>query len=384
MQGAVASLKVLVVAAEASGDAHAADVVRALRARVPGVECFGMGGTRLAEAGLEGLYPSSEISVMGISEVLPKIPRIWSVLRGLEAAAQARRPQVALLVDAPDFNLRLAARLKALGVKVAYYVSPMVWAWRPGRVKTIAKVVDRLLCILPFEPAFYEGSGVDARYVGNPVIDQVPAPAPPEHFRAKLALNPSQPVLGLLPGSRRSEVKRLLPTMAKVAKRMVALHPDLKPVIPVAPGLSRGLLAPHLDGLEVHWVDGQAPDVVGASHLSLVASGTATLEAGLMGRPFVSIYRVTPTSYAVGRLLVKVPFFTLVNLLVGRQVVPELLQGEVTVEKVTGALESLWAGPQREACLAGLGELRRVLGPGGAAERVAEQVAALGGFTERR
>jgi lipid-A-disaccharide synthase len=375
---AVADFEVLVVAGEASGDQHAAYAVRALRALVPGVRCFGMGGPKLEAAGLECLYRSSEISVMGVTEVLPKLARILSVMNGLERAARARRPAVALLVDAPDFNLRLAARLKVLGVKVAYYVSPMVWAWRPGRVKTIAKVVDRLLCILPFEPKFYEGSGVAAQYVGSPVLEQLPPAAPAEAFRQALGLSPARPVLALLPGSRRSELARLLPTMAQVARQMAAAHPGLHVVVPVAPGLSRAPIAAQLEGLAPTLLDGQAPEAVGASTVALVASGTATLEAGLMGRPFVSIYRVTPTSYAIGKALVKVPFFTLVNLLVGRAVVPELLQGDVTPARVFAALQSLWEGPAREACLEGLGALRAVLGPARASHAVAEAVRALG------
>ena len=366
---------VLVVAGEASGDGHGADVVRELRLRRADVTFFGMGGPKLSAAGVELIHGSHEISVMGIAEVIPKIPRILKVLGDLERAAKERQPQVALLIDVPDFNLRLAERLKALGIPVVYFVAPMVWAWREGRAKRIGKLVDELCCILPFEEAFLRERGVNATYVGSPVLDQVPALAEPAVFRRALGLDVQRPVLAVLPGSRRSEIGRLGSLMRDVAKQLAATKPGLQIVVPVAPGLPKELLQQVFDGVDVTLVDGRAPEVVGACDVGLVASGTATLEAGLMRRPFVTIYRVSPLTYAVGRALVRIPFFSLVNLLAKKRVVPELLQGEVTVPRVVQELEQLWEGPAREACLAGLDEVRASLGPGGAARRVAERVA---------
>jgi len=318
---------------------------------------------------------------MGIAEVVPKIPRIWRVLNDLADAAKQRQPACAILVDIPDFNLRLAKRLKALGVRVVAYVSPTVWAWREGRTKTIAARVDRQLCILPFEEKFLTDRGVNAVYVGNPSVEQVPAQAPKEAFRRALGLDEARPTLAVLPGSRPSEIRRLLPTMVEVAKRTAVEHPGLQLAIPIAPGLDRELVKGPLDaaGLSPVLVDGRAPEVVGACDVGLVASGTATLEAGLMGRPFVVIYRVAPTSYFVGKLLVRVPFFSLVNLLVGRRVVPELLQGDATPGKIVAELEPLWSGPARDECLRGLEELRTVLGPKVASERAADEVLAIAG-----
>lgn len=363
------------VAGEASGDGHGADVVRALKALRPDVECFGMGGPKLGAAGVELIHGAHEISVMGIAEVLPKIPRILKVMGDLERAAAARRPTVALLIDVPDFNLRLAARLKALSIPVVWFIAPMIWAWREGRAKRIGRLVDELCCILPFEEAFLRERGVNATYVGNPVVDQLPAQAGTAAFRAALGLDVSRPVLAVLPGSRRSEIARLAPVMREIAKAQRLLHAGLQIVVPVAPGLPKELLRSAFEGSDVTLIDGRAPEVIGACDVGLVASGTATLEAGLMRRPFVAIYRLAPLSYVVAKALVRVPHFCLVNVLAKRRVVPELLQHEVSVPKVNAALEALWAGPAREACLVGLDEVRAMLGPGGAAGRVAERLA---------
>jgi lipid-A-disaccharide synthase len=367
---------VLVVAGEASGDGHGADVVRALKALRPEVTFFGMGGPKLKAAGVELIHGAHEISVMGIAEVLPKIPRILSVMADLERAAAERRPSVALLIDVPDFNLRLAPRLKALSIPVVSYVAPMVWAWREGRARRLSKLVDEVCCILPFEEPFLRERGVTATYVGSPVLEQVPPQAPAETFRRALGLEVSRPVLAVLPGSRRSEIARLGRVMRDVALELARRHAGLQVVVPVAPGLDRALVSEAFEGAPVVLVDGRAPEVVGACDVALVASGTATLEAGLMRRPFVTIYRVSPLTYAVGKALVRIPFFCLVNLLAKRRVVPELLQGDVTVPRVVEALEPLWAGPEREACLSGLDEVRALLGPPGAAGRVAQRLAA--------
>jgi len=372
-------MDVLVVAGEASGDQHAADLVSALRARRGDLAFFGMGGPRLAAAGVELTHGAHEISVMGVVEVLPRLPRILAVLGQLEAVARARRPRCAILVDVPDFNLRLAPRLKALGIPVIWYVAPMVWAWRAGRTRALARWVDRLLCILPFEEPFLRERGVNATYVGSPVLEQVPPAGPPEPFRVALGLDPARPVLALLPGSRPSELQRILPTLVEVGREVLARRPGVQLAVPVAPGLDlEAVRAPFATaGVPVHLVAGRAPEVVGASEVAVVASGTATLEAGLMRRPLVAVYRMSPVSHWLGRRLVKVPHFCLVNLLAGRAVVPELLQGDFTPERVVAALEPLWAGPERARCLAGLEEVRASLGDPGASARAAALVCEL-------
>jgi lipid-A-disaccharide synthase len=370
--------EILIVAGEASADLHAARALAELQRLRPGLTAFGVGGPALRGAGLEALYPAEEICVMGLGEVLPRIPRILAILRGLARAAAERRPRVALLVDLPDFNLRLAAKLKKLGIKVVYYVSPTIWAWRRGRARKIAKVVDRMLCILPFEPKAYEGTGVAARFVGHPFAEK-PPPSAPEAYRAELGLAVDRPTIALVPGSRPSEIARIFPHMLGAAERLLARHPGAQFVVPVAPTLSRAQLTAHLaeyPGLDVRLVDGKTAEVVGASDGAIVKSGTSTLEAGLMLRPMIVVYRVSWLTYVVGKLLVKISFFSLVNLLAGRRVVPELLQTEASAERMAAELESLLTdGPIREAQLAGLREVRGTLGSPGAPLRVAEEVA---------
>jgi lipid-A-disaccharide synthase len=372
--------EILIVAGEASADLHASRVLEELGALRPGLRAFGVGGPRLRAAGLEALWPAEEISVMGISEVLPRIPRILGILRGLARAAEARRPRAALLVDLPDFNLRLAARLKRLGVPVVYYVSPTIWAWRQGRARKIAKVVDRMLCILPFEERFYAGTGVSARFVGHPLADR-PMPEPPARYREALGLAPRRTTVALLPGSRPSELRRIFPPMLDAAERIRARHPDAQFVVPVAPTLSADAVRPYLAShatLEVKLVDGHADEAVGASDAALVKSGTSTLETALMLRPMVVVYRLSWLSYLVGRLLVRIAHFALVNILAGRRLVPELLQREASGERMAGEVERLLGeGPARSAQLAGLAEVRAALGAPGAARRVAEEVIAV-------
>ncbi|WP_338865315.1 lipid-A-disaccharide synthase [Myxococcus stipitatus] len=369
--------RILVVAGEASGDSHAADLVAALQARRPDLTFFGMGGSRLAATGVELLFDAREVSVMGITEVLPRIPRILQIMKGLARTAEERRPVAAILVDIPDFNLRLAKKLKALGIPVAYYISPMIWAWRRGRVHTIKRLVDRMLCILPFEEDFYREAGVSARYVGSPVVEQVPALDSPASFRNRLGLKPDAPTLALLPGSRMSEIRRLLPTMVDAARTLSAERPGLQVVVPVAPTIPRQEVVSRFEGSGVTpvLIEGQAPEVVGASDAAVVASGTAALEAGLMQRPLVVIYRVSLISYWVGRMMLQVAFVSLVNLLAGRRVVPELLQGDATPERIVEEVRRVWTpGPPRDEMLKGLAEVRGRLGEAGAAARAAESV----------
>ncbi|AGC46457.1 lipid-A-disaccharide synthase [Myxococcus stipitatus DSM 14675] len=369
--------RILVVAGEASGDSHAADLVAALQARRPDLSFFGMGGSRLAATGVELLFDAREVSVMGITEVLPRIPRILQIMKGLAQAAAERRPVAAILVDIPDFNLRLAKKLKALGIPVAYYISPMIWAWRRGRVHTIKRLVDRMLCILPFEEDFYREAGVSARYVGSPVVEQIPAPDSAVAFRTQLGLKPDAPTLALLPGSRMSEIRRLLPTMVDTARTLSAERPGLQVVVPVAPTIAREEVLSRFEGSGVTpiLIEGRAPEVVGASDAAVVASGTAALEAGLMQRPLVVIYRVSLITYWVGRMMLQVAFVSLVNLLAGRRVVPELIQGEATPERIAEEVRRVWTpGTPRDEMLKGLAEVRGRLGETGAAARAAESV----------
>ncbi len=372
--------QIMVVAGEVSGDQHAADLVAQLKKRLPDARFFGMGGARLGEQGVDLIYSASEVSVMGITEVLPKLRRILQVMNGLKRSAQHRQPACAILVDSPDFNLRLARKLKRLGIPVAYYVSPMVWAWRRGRIETIADCVDQVLCILPFEEAIYRRAGVRARYVGNPVLDQLPAPAEKEEFRARLGLDPQRPTLALLPGSRMPEVRRILPAMVGAAQELAAERAGLQVVIPVAPSIPTEEIRSRFagSGIEPTLVDGRAPEVIGASDAAVIASGTAVLEASLMQRPFAVVYRVSLLSYLVGRVMLRVAHIALVNLLLGKRLVPELLQGSMTPRRIAAEVRRFWnPGPDRDQILSGLAELRAKLGPRGAASRAADAIVSL-------
>jgi lipid-A-disaccharide synthase len=370
--------EILIVAGEASADLHASRALEELVRLRPGVSAFGVGGPRLRAAGLEALAPAEDISVMGLAEVLPRIPRILGILRDLARAAAERRPRAALLVDLPDFNLRLARKLKKLGIPVVYYVSPTIWAWRRGRARKIAKVVDRMLCILPFEERFYEGTGVSARFVGHPLAER-PQPGEPARYRAELGLPAARTTIALVPGSRPSEIQRIFPAMLDAAERIRAARPDAQFVVPVAPTLARADVAPYLAAhrmLEVTLVDGHTEEVVGASDAALVKSGTSTLETALMLRPMVVVYKLSWLTYLVARLLVRIAHFALVNILAGRGLVPELLQRDASPARMAAEIERLLGDRSaREAQLRGLREVRASLGAPGAAARVAEEVA---------
>jgi len=372
--------QMMVVAGEASGDRHAASLVIELTKRLPETRFFGMGGPLLEAAGLERIYAADEVSVMGITEVAPKLPRILKVMNGLTQTAARRLPQCAILVDIPDFNLRLAARLKRLGIKVIYFVSPMIWAWRKYRIHQIANWVDLMLCILPFEEALYRRAGVRARYVGSPVLDQVPTAAGKEEFRSRLGLALDRPTLALLPGSRSAEVKRIFPWMIEATKQIALRRPDLQVVVPVAHSIRRseldgGLADPALKPI---LLDGQAPEAVGASDIAVVASGTATLEAALMKRPLIAVYRMAPISYWLGRLLVRVPHVSLVNLIAQQRVIPELLQGKMAPKKLAVEIEQLWSSPaDQERMIRSFDRVRERLGPRGAAARAAEEITSM-------
>jgi len=371
--------EILVVATEASADLHAARVLEELRKLDPTLGAFGVGGPRLRAAGLVALRQAEEMSVMGLAEVVPKIPVILAILREIAAAAAARRPALALLVDSPDFNLRLAERLKRLGVKVVYYVSPSVWAWRRGRVKTIARVVDRMLCILPFEEALYRESGVSARFVGHPLLERA-SPEPKERYRERLGLA-GRTTIALLPGSRLGELRRIFPPMLEAAERIRARHPEVQFVVPVAPTLGEEALRPFLRRhavLPVALVESGTEAALGASDAALVKSGTAVLETALMRRPMVVVYRLSWLTYFLGRLFVRLAHFALVNILAGRSVVPELLQRQASPLRMAAEIERLLPeGPERAQQLQGFEEVRARLGSPGAPRRVAEEIAAL-------
>jgi lipid-A-disaccharide synthase len=369
--------EIFVVAGEASGDGHAAKIVSELKSLHPHLHFFGMTGPKLEAQGVERIFSSSEIAVMGIVEVIPKLRHIFKILDSLTAVALKRKPKLAILVDAQDFNSRLAKRLTQNGIKVITVVAPTVWAWRSGRTKQLAKNVNEVLCVLPFEEKFLRDRHVNATYIGSPVLDDVPEAKDASFFRQQLNLKQHVPTLALLPGSRRSEIKRILPVMVQVALVIHKQKPDLQIVIPVAPGLDSQKIEEQF--LQVNLspvlISGNAPAVVGACDVAVVASGTATLEAGLMLRPLVAIYKVNWGTYFIGKAMATIKYFSLVNLLLDRPVITELLQQDMTVQNIVNALDPLWIGPQRDALIAELSKLRTVLGPGGASKKAANIIA---------
>lgn len=373
---AIAPRELLVVAGEASGDLHGARLITELRRRVPDLTAFGLGGDEMRAAGLEAVAHSSEISVVGITEVLKILPRARQVFAGLLREVDRRSPGLAVLIDFPDFNLRLAKELKGRGVEVLYYISPQVWAWRRGRVKTIARLVDRMLVLFPFEVDFYREHGVDVVHVGHPLVDEVPV-LPQAWDRELPAGEPFR--VALLPGSRASEVEALLPTLLEAVRLLAARLPIEARVIK-APTISPELVdeAVELAGLPVEIVAADRFAAVADSHLALCASGTATLEVGLLGTPMVMVYRLASWTYALAKLLVRLPNVSLVNLVLGRRVVPELIQGNANPERIAAeAARLLTDAGERGRMRAALAEVRGRLGESGASRRAAGEVAAM-------
>jgi lipid-A-disaccharide synthase len=371
---------ILVCCGEASGDLLAGGVVRAIKARDPSRPIIGIGGVHCRAAGAETLWDVSELSVMGIGEVIPKLRHILKLMDAIVAWAARERPEVALLVDAPDFNLRLAKRLKRLGVRVIAYVSPSVWAWRQGRVKTIAKRVDELCCILPFEESWYRDRGVRATFVGHPLLEQQPADEAVRALRHDLLGGSNGPLLALLPGSRRFEVKQLLPAMLGAARQLSTELPTLRVAIPVAPTVRREVVEAYCRaaGVTPMLLEGHARELLGAADAAIVASGTASLEAALARVPTVVTYRASFLTYLVFKLLVRAPFIALPNIIAGRQIVPEVLQRNVTSEVLASQVRPLLRStPERAAMVDALTRVRASLGTPGASERVAASVLGL-------
>jgi lipid-A-disaccharide synthase len=374
----------MVVAGEHSGDRHAAALVRAFARREPGARWFGAGGPELASAGAEILVPLERLAVVGIGEVLGRLPVLLREFRRLKEALRERNPRALVLVDFPDFNFRLARFARSRGVPVVYYITPQVWAWRRGRTRFLRDFTDLCLVIFPFEEAFLRERGVRARFVGHPLAGQTAPPSSREAFLARHRLPAEAPRLALLPGSRSSEVERTLPVLREAARLLESRRPGCLFLVPWAPGLPEALWERH-GGPPLLRVQGEYLDVLGHADAAAVASGTATLEAALLGIPQVIVYRVSPLTYLLGKTLVRLPRVGLPNVVLGRDAVPELLQGECTGPRVAEALEGiLEGGSEARAAAARLGEeVRKKLGEGLASARAAEVLEAFLGEVRR-
>jgi lipid-A-disaccharide synthase len=367
--------RLFLVAGEASGDLQGSLLARALREIEPGVVLTGVGGSRMAEEGVHLLADCGEMGVTGLWEVLRDLPKLRRLLARLGAYLKRERPDAFIPIDYPDFNLRLAASARAAGVPVLYYISPQVWAWRRGRIETLKRLVRRMIVIFPFEEEIYRDAGIPVSYVGHPLVDQIRPSIGREAMRATLGIAPGEILVGLLPGSRRSEIERILPVLCETRRRL-AREPGLRWVLALAPGFREtalpgvGTLDP---GIAVR--QGEAREILGACDLALTASGTATLEGALLGCPMIVLYKMHPLTWFLARRLVRIPHIAMANLLAGERIVPEYLQGDanagtLAAEVLRWARDAGLRAKTRERLLAAAGRL----GPGGAAGRAARVI----------
>ena len=333
-------MKILVSAGEASSDRYAAELVEALRARLPGAEFFGCAGPRLRAAGVRTVTPSEHLSVVGVFEVLAHAPRIYRELWRMARAAREERPAFAIVTDAPGFHIDLSKHLYRAGIPVFYYVAPQVWAWRKSRVRPLRKYVDHLLCIFPFEEKFFADHRMPATYVGHPLSEATHTTISRQALFERYGLQPDRPLVAVLPGSRRAEAARHLPVLLETMARLERRRP-LNFVLPASHTTGKAFFSQRVGDSAVQVVEDDLHNVVGHADLALVASGTATVETALLGTPMVVFYRVTAPTWWVGKLIADVPFYSMVNLLAGRRIVPELIQGDCTPERLATEAERL-------------------------------------------
>ena len=371
--------KIMIIAGEASGDLHGARLVQAMQEQEPGLAFCGMGSREMAAAGVEILFDASRIAVVGLVEVLTHVSDIFSALKIVKKRMQADPPDLLILIDFPDFNLILARKAKKLGIPVFYYISPQVWAWRTGRVKTIGRLVDTLGVILPFEESFYRSRGVMAHYVGHPLLDSVKVTGDRDSFCLRHGINPGHKLVGLLPGSRRKEISALLPDLLAAAKRLLGKYEhEFVFLIPVASTVSEeelwnNGLGDYSELINFRLIREDRYDMMAACDVVVAASGTVTLELAILGVPMLVVYKVSPHTYFIGRLLVRhMQFFSLVNLIAEQPVVTEFLQDDVNPGKIEAELARLLfdekAGSEMRQ---GLAEVRAKLGSPGASRQAA-------------
>jgi lipid-A-disaccharide synthase len=370
-------IPLLISAGEASGDMYAARLARALKQRVD-VELFGMGGPNMRAAGVDIVADYSEVSVVGITEILSHLPSLVRAMRRLVSEAERRKPQLAILTDFPGFHLRLARKLRPLGIRNVYYICPQFWAWRPWRAKIVRRRFAKALCIFPFEEKFYSGAGVPTEFIGHPLVGAVHASQGRAAFCQEQGLDPSQAVVTVLPGSRSAELRQHLPVIREACER-IAREIKTQFVIAAAHEKDAVMLREGWPAqLTVRVVEGRTYNALAAADAAIVSSGTATVEAALLDAPMVVVYRVTALTALLAKPLVRTPFFSMVNLIAGRQVVPELIQSDFTPERVASEILSLLRDPGARAKVReGLAEVRQRLGPAGAVERAADAVAEL-------
>ncbi len=377
----MSAIPILLSAGEASGDMYAARLATALKERAD-VALFGMGGPKMRAAGVETVVDYSEVSVVGITEVLKQLPSLRRAMGKLVDEAKRRQPPLAILTDFPGFHLRLARKLSPLGIRNIYYICPQFWAWRPWRANLVRRRFAKALCIFPFEEKFYRDAGVSVEFIGHPLVGNVRARLTREEFCRKYELDVSKPMVTVLPGSRSGEIAHHGPVLGEALQLLRVKISDLQAVIAVAPGVERSALAEHFpSGEAVRFVEDGTYDALAAADLAIVSSGTATVECALLGKPMIVIYKLSPMTARLAKPLVRTKFFSMVNLIAGREVVPELIQDDFTAERVAAESASLLSASnesvaKREEIGRGLTEVTQLLGPPGAVERAADAIVA--------
>jgi lipid-A-disaccharide synthase len=374
------SKKILLVAGEVSGDLHGSHLVEAIQRIEPEVQFLGVGGEGLKRRGMKLLYPAHSLSVVGLTEVFIKLRSILEALRRLKKSLDQERPDLVILIDFPDFNLRLAKIAHRRGIPILYYISPQVWAWRPKRIKLIARLVRKMVVLFPFEVPLYEAAGVDVEWVGHPLLDIVKPTLPKEVAFQQFGLDPKRRTIGLLPGSRMHEVERLLPSLLASAHLLQKEIQDLQFIIPLAPGIPKTILSSQMKNIAVpvKVVEGFTYDVMNLSELLITASGTATLEGAILGKPMIIIYKVSFPSYWIGRALIRVDYIGLVNLVAEKEIAPELIQKDVNPQRIADEAFRILRDPILSRKMTeSMGEVRQKLGEPGAAQRAARIVTSL-------
>jgi lipid-A-disaccharide synthase len=374
------SKKILLVAGEVSGDLHGSHLVEAIHCIDPEIQFLGVGGEGLKRVGMKLLYHSQSLSVVGITEVFAKLGSILKALRTLKRSLEREKPDLVILIDFPEFNLLLARIARRRGIPILYYISPQIWAWRPKRIKLIARLVKKMLVLFPFEVPLYEAAGVDVEWVGHPLLDIVKPTLPKERAFHQFGLDPKRRTVGLLPGSRLHEIERLLPPLLASAHLLQKEIPDLQFVIPLAPGIPKTTLSFHMNNISVpvKVVEGFTYDVMNLCELLITASGTATLEGAILGKPMIIIYKVSFPSYWVGRALIRVDHIGLVNLVAEKEIAPELIQKDVHPQRIADEAFRILRDPLLSRKMTeSMGEVRQKLGEPGAAQRAARIVCSM-------
>jgi lipid-A-disaccharide synthase len=370
------SKTIMIIAGEASGDMHGASLVREMLRIDPSLNFYGIGGNRMQDAGVKLLVNAAETAVVGLTEVISKFGTLFRIIRQVKKSLDEMKPELVILIDYPDFNLNFVApAAKKRNIKIFYYISPQVWAWRKSRINKIKRLVDKMAVILPFEVDTYAAKGFVVDYVGHPLLDLVKPAYSKQESRKIFDLDESKTTIGLLPGSRTSEVIKLLPEMLKTAEILAQKIPDIQFVLPLADTLEENMVNEIISRftIRVKVIGGHTYDVISCMDLGIVASGTATLETALLGVPMIIIYKISPLSYFIGKLIVNVKNIGLANIIAGKTVVPELIQNEASGENIAQeALAILNNAERRKQIIEELTAIRSKLGNPGAAIRAAQ------------